>query len=123
MPAERVAKADRGTVVIVKDDHHIADLVDLWLRNAGFRVLQAAEARRGIFAFQRRLADSGSSCLQGFPDPERHFCHTPVAQMTACYGLRASTPITEYSLIPSWLARRPEERRSAIRRLGPELPN
>jgi hypothetical protein len=72
VPAERVAKADRGTVVIVKDDHHIADLVDLWLRNAGFRVLQAAEARRGIFAFQRRLADSGSSCLQGFPAPVRH---------------------------------------------------
>ena len=48
MPAERVAKADRGTVVIVEDDHHIADLVDLWLRNAGFRVLQATEARRGL---------------------------------------------------------------------------
>jgi len=35
-------------VVIVEDDHNIADLVDLWLRNAGFRVLQAAEATRGL---------------------------------------------------------------------------
>ena len=35
-------------MVIVEDDHNIADLVDLWLRNAGFRVLQAAEATRGL---------------------------------------------------------------------------
>ncbi|HXZ83327.1 MAG TPA: response regulator transcription factor [Acidimicrobiales bacterium] len=48
MASPSLAKADHGTVVIVEDDHHIADLVDLWLRNAGFRVLQATEARRGL---------------------------------------------------------------------------
>jgi DNA-binding response OmpR family regulator len=36
------------TVVLVEDDRHIADLVDLYLRNAGFRVLQAADATRGL---------------------------------------------------------------------------
>jgi DNA-binding response OmpR family regulator len=45
---ERGTKTDHGTVVLVEDDHHIADLVDLWLRNAGFRVLQATEAARGL---------------------------------------------------------------------------
>jgi DNA-binding response OmpR family regulator len=44
----RSTNADHGTVVLVEDDHHIADLVDLWLRNAGFRVLQATEANRGL---------------------------------------------------------------------------
>lgn len=36
------------TVVLVEDDHHIADLVDLYLRKAGYRVLQASEAARGL---------------------------------------------------------------------------
>ncbi len=36
------------TVVLVEDDHHIADLVDLYLRKAGFRVLQASDATRGL---------------------------------------------------------------------------
>ena len=35
------------TVVLVEDDHHIADLVDLYLRKAGYRVLQASDATRG----------------------------------------------------------------------------
>ncbi|MGP8163829.1 MAG: response regulator transcription factor [Acidimicrobiales bacterium] len=48
MRKERGLQADHGTVVLVEDDHHIADLVDLWLRNAGFRVLQATEAARGL---------------------------------------------------------------------------
>ena len=48
MRRERGTKTDHGTVVLVEDDHHIADLVDLWLRNAGFRVLQATEAARGL---------------------------------------------------------------------------
>lgn len=39
---------DHGTVVIVEDDRNISDLVDLYLRNAGFRVLQATDAARGL---------------------------------------------------------------------------
>jgi DNA-binding response OmpR family regulator len=37
-----------GTVVVVEDDTHIADLIDLYLRNAGFRVLLAQNATRGL---------------------------------------------------------------------------
>ncbi len=36
------------TVVIVEDDSSIADLVDLYLRQAGFRVLQAPNGERGL---------------------------------------------------------------------------
>jgi DNA-binding response OmpR family regulator len=42
MPAEPPA------VVVVEDDHNIADLVDLYLRQAGFRVYQAATAEDGL---------------------------------------------------------------------------
>jgi len=37
-----------GTIVVVEDDRNISDLVDLYLRNAGFRVLQAGDAARGL---------------------------------------------------------------------------
>ena len=36
------------TIVIVEDDPHIADLLDLYLRDAGFRVIQAADGERGL---------------------------------------------------------------------------
>jgi DNA-binding response OmpR family regulator len=36
------------TIVIVEDDSSIADLVDLYLRQAGFRVLQASSGERGL---------------------------------------------------------------------------
>ena len=35
-------------VVVIEDDANIADLVDLYLREAGFRVLQAASGGRGL---------------------------------------------------------------------------
>ena len=37
-----------GTIIVIEDDRHISDLVNLYLRNAGFRVLQAADAARGL---------------------------------------------------------------------------
>lgn len=40
--------ADHGTVVVVEDDHNIADLMNLYLRNAGFRVLLAGDGPRGL---------------------------------------------------------------------------
>lgn len=36
------------TVVVVEDDDHIADLVSMYLRREGFRVLQARDAEQGL---------------------------------------------------------------------------
>jgi DNA-binding response OmpR family regulator len=40
--------APHGTIVVIEDDRNISDLIDLYLRNAGYRVLQAAEGERGL---------------------------------------------------------------------------
>ncbi|HTW98769.1 MAG TPA: response regulator transcription factor [Acidimicrobiales bacterium] len=42
------AGSDQPTIVLVEDDRSISELVDLYLRNAGFRVLQAGEGTRGL---------------------------------------------------------------------------
>ena len=44
----RPVHTDQGTIVVVEDDPNIADLVDLYLRREGFRVLQAGDGERGI---------------------------------------------------------------------------
>ena len=41
-------RSDQGTIVVVEDDPNIADLVDLYLRREGYRVLQAADGERGM---------------------------------------------------------------------------
>ena len=37
-----MAAVSEATIVVVEDDGHIADLVELYLRQEGFRVVQAA---------------------------------------------------------------------------------
>ena len=44
--------AENGTVVVVEDDPHIADLVDLYLRREGFRVLLAGDGEKGLEIFK-----------------------------------------------------------------------
>ena len=44
---------EQGTVVVIEDDPHIADLVDLYLRREGFRVIQAATGEAGLAAIER----------------------------------------------------------------------
>src|SRR4051794_39377293 len=44
---------DAGTIVVVEDDPNIADLVDLYLRRDGFRVIQAEDGERGLAAIDR----------------------------------------------------------------------
>jgi DNA-binding response OmpR family regulator len=39
---------ENGTVVVIEDDPHIADLVDLYLRREGFRVLLAGDGQKGL---------------------------------------------------------------------------
>ena len=47
--------ADQETVVVlVEDDPNIADLVDLYLRQAGYRVYQAADGERGLELIEQR---------------------------------------------------------------------
>jgi DNA-binding response OmpR family regulator len=48
MPRWGIVRADQGTIVVVEDDPNIADLVDMYLRQEGFRVLQATDGERGL---------------------------------------------------------------------------
>src|ERR1700722_17029516 len=44
----RDMSSPNGTVVVIEDDPHIADLVDLYLRRDGFRVLLANDGEQGL---------------------------------------------------------------------------
>jgi DNA-binding response OmpR family regulator len=48
-----MATQDQGTIVVVEDDPNIADLLDMYLRQAGYRVIQAASGETGIAAIDR----------------------------------------------------------------------
>jgi len=48
--------ADGDTIVVIEDDHNIADLVGLYLRREGFRVLQADDAEGGLAFLEREPA-------------------------------------------------------------------
>ena len=41
------------TLVVIEDDHHISDLVAMYLRRDGFRVLQADDAEAGLAVIDR----------------------------------------------------------------------
>jgi DNA-binding response OmpR family regulator len=45
--------AEAATIVVVEDDHNIADLVDLYLRRDGFRVILAGDGPAGLEAVAR----------------------------------------------------------------------
>ena len=42
--------APPGTIVVIEDDHNIADLVDMYLRQEGFRVIQVGDGEGGLDA-------------------------------------------------------------------------
>src|SRR5437660_10310446 len=44
---------DIGTIVVGEDDPNLADLVDMYLRREGFRVIQAADGDTGLAAIGR----------------------------------------------------------------------
>jgi DNA-binding response OmpR family regulator len=49
------ASATAGTVVVVEDDPHISDLVGLYLRREGFRVLSATDGTSGLEVIGREV--------------------------------------------------------------------
>ena len=65
-----MAEADR-TVVVIEDDPNIADLLDMYLRDAGFRVLQADRGLRGLDLVEQQrpalvVLDIGLPDIDGF---------------------------------------------------------
>jgi DNA-binding response OmpR family regulator len=46
--------SDAGTIVVIEDDRHIADLVELYLRQDGYRVVQAQDGVKGIEAVRNQ---------------------------------------------------------------------
>ena len=55
--------AENGTVVVVEDDPNIADLVDLYLRREGYRVLLAADGPCVVVTMGRiLLALASAAC-------------------------------------------------------------
>jgi DNA-binding response OmpR family regulator len=48
-----MAPTDNGTIIVVEDDTSIADLLDMVLRQAGYRVIQAATGEAGLAAIDR----------------------------------------------------------------------
>jgi DNA-binding response OmpR family regulator len=85
--------ADERTVVVIEDDAHIADLLDLYLREAGFRVLQAGTGERGLALVAQHQAvlvvlDIGLPDIDGFEVCRRIRATTslPVMFLTARDG-------------------------------------
>ncbi len=67
---------DDQTVVVIEDDPAIADLLDLYLRGAGFRVLLAPTGERGLELIERNdpvlvVVDVGLPGIDGFETVRR----------------------------------------------------
>jgi DNA-binding response OmpR family regulator len=65
-----VAEAER-TIVVIEDDPSISDLLDLYLRQSGFRVLQAGTGLRGLELIEQQrpalvVLDIGLPDIDGF---------------------------------------------------------
>jgi DNA-binding response OmpR family regulator len=85
--------AQERTVVVVEDDSHIADLVDAYLRDAGFRVVQATTGERGLDLIGEQrpvlvVLDVGLPDMDGFEVCRRirAFSVVPVLFLTARDG-------------------------------------
>jgi DNA-binding response OmpR family regulator len=88
---------EQGTIVVVEDDTHISDLVDMLLRAEGFRVMQAGQGAPGVAMIERekpRLAilDVGLPDIDGLEVVRRvrslpgSVARTPLIMLTARDG-------------------------------------
>ncbi len=82
------------TIVVVEDDQHIADLVEMYLRQEGFRVVQSPTGQRGIDAVRGQrpgmvILDIGlPGGMDGLEVCRRLRAHTdvPILMLTARDG-------------------------------------
>ncbi len=79
-----------STIVVVEDESNIADLLDIYLRDAGFRVLLAPSGERGLEMIERHapdlcIVDIGLPGIDGFELVRRlrSRSSTPVMFLTA----------------------------------------
>jgi len=92
------ATSDSGTIVVVEDDRHIADLVELYLRQEGFRVVQAADGRRGLDAVRDQhprmvILDVGLPAIDGLPRDGLPIDGLPIDGLEVCRRLRADSDV------------------------------
>ncbi|MEJ7583795.1 MAG: response regulator transcription factor [Acidimicrobiales bacterium] len=85
--------AELASIVLVEDDPNIADLVGLYLRDAGFRVYQATDGEQGLEYVRSRnpklvVLDVGLPGLDGLEVCRRlrADCDVPVIMLTARDG-------------------------------------
>lgn len=87
----------QGTIVVVEDDAHISDLVDMLLRAEGFRIIQSAEGVAGLAAIERErprlvILDVGLPDIDGLELMRRMralpggLARTPAIMLTARDG-------------------------------------
>ena len=87
----------QGTIVLVEDDAHICDLVDMLLRAEGYRVIQVGDGTGGLAAIERErpriaILDVGLPDIDGLEVVRRlrslpgALARTPVIMLTARDG-------------------------------------
>jgi DNA-binding response OmpR family regulator len=90
--------AGEETLVVIEDDHHISDLVAMYLRRDGFRVLQADDGETGLALVERErpklvIVDIGlPGDLDGF-DVCRRLRHGPFPSGSTAPHATETTPV------------------------------
>ena len=127
---------ERGTILVVDDEPNIADLVELYLRREGFRVVKAATGEAGVRAVAEHrprlvVLDIGLPDIDGLEVCRRlrQTSTIPVIFLTArdsevdrVVGLELGAD--DYVTKPfSPRARRPGEGRAAAQRSGDRPPS
>jgi DNA-binding response OmpR family regulator len=98
--------AGEDALVVIEDDHHISDLVAMYLRRDGFRVLQAEDGASGLDLIERErpklvIVDIGlPGELDGFDVCRRLRQGLTAPPGTKAQGSRPSGPRPDLSSIP-----------------------